>query len=67
MLPALGFALTLVVMGKQYMPYFLLGFFIYAITGFSMLTGAIIAFALGMIVESVSSNNANAQAEGGAE
>lgn len=37
------------------------------ITGFSMLTGAIIAFALGMIVESVSSNNANAQAEGGAE
>jgi PTS system mannose-specific IIC component/D-glucosaminate-specific PTS system IIC component len=54
-------------MGKQYMPYFLLGFFIYAITGFSMLTGAIIAFALGMIVESVSSNNTNAQAEGGAE
>ena len=62
MLPALGFALTLVVMVKQYMPYFLLGFFIYAITGFSMLTGAIIALALGMIVESVSNN---AQSEGG--
>ena len=54
MLPALGFALTLVIMGKEYMPYFLLGFFLYAVTGFSMLTGAVIALALGMIVESVS-------------
>ncbi|NLH92551.1 MAG: PTS sugar transporter subunit IIC, partial [Atopobium sp.] len=62
MLPALGFALTLVVMGKEYMPYFLLGFFLYAVTGFSMLTGAIIALALGMIVESVSTAR-----EGGTE
>ena len=56
-LPALGFALTLVVMGKQYMPYFLLGFFAFAISGFSMLTGAILALALGMIVESVHTAN----------
>ena len=43
MLPALGFALTLVVMGKkQYLPFFVLGFFMYAVLGFSMLTGAVL-------------------------
>lgn len=51
MLPALGFALTLVVMGKQqYIPFFVLGFFIHAISGFSMLTGAIIALCIALIV-----------------
>ena len=48
---ALGFALTLVVMGKQkYLPFFVLGFFLYAILGFSMLTGAVIAVCLALIV-----------------
>jgi D-glucosaminate-specific PTS system IIC component len=51
MLPALGFALTLVVMGKQkYLPFFVLGFFLYSILGFSMLTGAVIALCLALIV-----------------
>lgn len=51
MLPALGFALTLVVMGKkQYMPFFALGFFLHAILGFSMLTGAVLALCLALIV-----------------
>lgn len=51
MLPALGFALTLVVMGKQkYLPFFVLGFFLYSILGFSMLTGAVLALCLALIV-----------------
>jgi D-glucosaminate-specific PTS system IIC component len=51
MLPALGFALTLVVIGKkQYIPFFVLGFFAHAIAGFSMLTGAVIALSIAMIV-----------------
>lgn len=50
MLPALGFALTLVVMGKkQYLPFFVLGFFTFSIAGFSMLTGAVVALCLAMI------------------
>lgn len=50
-LPGLGFALTLVVMGKKkYLPFFVLGFFLYSIMGFSMLTGAVIALCLGLIV-----------------
>lgn len=50
MLPALGFALTLVVMGKkQYLPFFVLGFFLYSVMGFSMLTGAVFAICLAMI------------------
>jgi len=40
-----------VVMGKkQYIPFFVLGFFIHAISGFSMLTGAIIALCIALIV-----------------
>lgn len=51
MLPALGFSLTLVVMGKRhYLPFFVLGFFAYSIAGFSMLTGAVFALSLAMIV-----------------
>jgi len=51
MLPALGFALTLVVMGKkQYLPFFVLGFFLYAIMGFSMLTGAVLGICIALIV-----------------
>ncbi|WP_055666003.1 PTS mannose/fructose/sorbose/N-acetylgalactosamine transporter subunit IIC [Desnuesiella massiliensis] len=51
MLPALGFALTLVVIGKrQYIPFFVLGFFFHAIAGFSMLTGAVIALCIALIV-----------------
>lgn len=51
MLPALGFALTLVVMGKpQYLPFAVLGFFLYSLLGFSMLTGAVIALCLALIV-----------------
>lgn len=50
MLPALGFSLTLVVMGKkQYLPFFVLGFFAYSVAGFSMLTGAVFALCLAMI------------------
>lgn len=50
MLPALGFALTLVVMGKkQYLPFFVLGFFSYSVLGFSMLTGAVFAICIAMI------------------
>lgn len=50
MLPALGFALTLVVMGKkQYLPFFVLGFFMFATHSFSMLTGAIYALCFALI------------------
>lgn len=50
MLPALGFALTLVVMGKkQYLPFFVIGFFAYSVLGFSMLTGAVFAVCIAMI------------------
>lgn len=50
MLPALGFALTLVVMGKkQYLPFFVTGFFAYSVLGFSMLTGAVFAVCIAMI------------------
>lgn len=50
MLPALGFALTLVIMGKkQYLPFFVLGFFMYSVLGFSMLTGAVFAVCIAMI------------------
>lgn len=49
-LPALGFALTIVVMGKQkYLPFFVLGFFSYSILGFSMLTGAVIGLCFALI------------------
>lgn len=49
-LPALGFAMTLVVMGKkQYMPFFVLGYFAFAVMQFSMLTGAVFAFCIAMI------------------
>lgn len=50
MLPALGFALTLVVMGKkQYLPFFVLGFFLYSVLKFSMLTGAVFAVCFALI------------------
>ena len=49
-LPALGFALTLVVMGKRnYLPYFALGFFTYAVLGYSMLTGAIFGLCMALL------------------
>lgn len=49
-LPALGFALTLVVMGKkQYIPFFVLGFFMFAVLGFSMLTGAVFGLCFALI------------------
>lgn len=57
-LPALGFAMTLVVMGKkQYMPFFVLGFFTFAVAQFSMLTGAVFAFCLAMIVSLFKQND----------
>ena len=50
MLPGLGFALTLVVMGKKkYLPFFVLGF--------SMLTGAVIALCLALIVSLFKQND----------
>ena len=50
MLPALGFALTLVVMGKRhYLPFAVLGFFLFELLGFSMLTGAVIGLCLALI------------------
>ena len=58
MLPALGFALTLVVMGKkQYLPFFVLGFFLYSVLGFSMLTGAVIALCFALIVSLFKQNS----------
>lgn len=50
MLPALGFALTLVVMGKkQYIPFFVLGFYMYTVMSFSMLTGTVFAICFALI------------------
>lgn len=50
MLPALGFALTIVVMGKkQYLPFFVLGFFLFSVLKFSMLTGAVFALCFALI------------------
>ncbi len=50
MLPALGFALTLVVMGKKSIfTIFVIGFFAYSVLGFSMLTGAVFAVCIAMI------------------
>lgn len=50
MLPALGFALTIVVMGKKkYIPFFVLGFFMFATMKFSMLTGAVFALSIALI------------------
>lgn len=61
MLPALGFALTIVVMGKkQYLPFFILGFFTYAVLGFSMLTGAVFAICTAMIVSLFKQNSEEA-------
>lgn len=58
MLPALGFALTLVVMGKKkYLPFFVLGFFMYSVMKFSMLTGAIFALSIAMIVSLFKQND----------
>ena len=58
MLPGLGFALTLVVMGKKkYLPFFVLGFFLYSVMGFSMLTGAVIALCLALIVSLFKQND----------
>lgn len=57
-LPALGFALTLVVMGKKkYLPFFVLGFFLFSILKFSMLTGAVIALCLALIVSLFKQND----------
>lgn len=50
LLPALGFALTLVVMGKkQYLPFFVLGFYLFAVLEFSMLTGAVFGLCFALI------------------
>lgn len=58
MLPALGFALTLVVMGKkQYLPFFVLGFFLFSVMQFSMLTGAVLAISIAMIVSLFKQND----------
>ena len=58
MLPALGFALKLVVMGKRhYFPFFVLGFFLYSVMGFSMMTGAVIALCFAMIVSLFKQNS----------
>lgn len=58
MLPGLGFAMTLVVMGKKkYLPFFVLGFFLYSVMGFSMLTGAVIALCLALIVSLFKQND----------
>ncbi|MHA5123175.1 PTS sugar transporter subunit IIC [Oenococcus oeni] len=50
-LPALGFALTMIVIGKKkYLPIFILGFFIFTIAKYSMLTAAIIGTCLALII-----------------
>lgn len=50
MLPALGFALTIQVMGKKkYIPFFVLGFFLFEVMKFSMLTGAVFALCFALI------------------
>lgn len=59
MLPALGFALTIVVMGKkQYLPFFVLGFFSFAVLEFSMLTGAVFALCFALISSLYKQNDA---------
>jgi len=57
-LPGLGFALTIVILGrKQYLPFFVLGFFMYSVLGFSMLTGAVFAVTIAMIVSLFKQND----------
>ncbi|GEQ49995.1 PTS mannose/fructose/sorbose/N-acetylgalactosamine transporter subunit IIC [Tetragenococcus koreensis] len=57
-LPALGFALTLVVMGKrQYLPFFVLGFFAFSVANFSMLTGAVFGLCIALIVSLFKQNS----------
>ena len=47
-----------VVMGKKkYLPFFVLGFFLYSVMGFSMLTGAVIALCLALIVSLFKQND----------
>lgn len=50
MLPALGFALTIVVTGKKkYVPFFVLGFFMFEVMKMSMLTAAVFALCIALI------------------
>lgn len=50
MLPALGFALTLVVMGrKEYLPFAVIGFFTFTLLQYSMLTGAVFALCFALL------------------
>jgi D-glucosaminate-specific PTS system IIC component len=49
-LPALGFALTMVIIGKRnFIPFFILGFFVVAYTGISIVGIAIFAFCMAAI------------------
>lgn len=58
MLPALGFALTIVVMGKKkYIPFFVLGYFMFATMKFSMLTGAVYAISIALIFSLLRQND----------
>lgn len=58
MLPALGFALTIVVMGKKkYIPFFVLGYFMFATMKFSMLTGAVFAISIALIFSLLQQND----------
>src|SRR5699024_1602255 len=58
MLPAVGFALTLVVLGKRkYLPFFVLGFFLYTIIDMSMITLAILGLSLALIVSITSDDS----------
>jgi D-glucosaminate-specific PTS system IIC component len=42
---------------KKYLPFFVLGFFLYSVMGFSMLTGAVIALCLALIVSLFKQND----------
>ena len=58
MLPAVGFALTLVVLGKRkYLPFFVLGFFLYTVIDMSMITLAILGLSLALIVSITSDDS----------
>lgn len=64
MLPAVGFALTLVVLGKRkYLPFFVLGFFLYTVMDISMITLAVLGLSLALIV-SMSTNDSEQEGYG---
>lgn len=60
LLPALGFAVTIMVIGKkEYIPYFILGFAVYAYTGMNTIGIAVIAVCIAILQSQFAPRNAN--------